>query len=235
MLVLASNSPRRRQLLTIGGWEFRVLAARVDERVEPGEAPGDYVRRLAIDKARATADLLGSVSPDTLVVSADTAVVDRDPMQRGVEQIAEILGKPVDEAEAELMLRRLRGRTHQVYTAVVVRRLGDGKMLSDVCVTDVPMRNYGDEEIMSYVASGDPLDKAGAYAIQNTAFRPVENLSGCYANVMGLPVCHLARLLTAFGVSYDEEIFASCIQSLGYPCTIFRQILDIEEPSVGSC
>ncbi len=229
MLVLASHSPRRRQLLALGGWDFRVIAAPVDEGVIAGETPGDYVRRLAIDKAQAVANLLEMPEASTLVISADTAVIDR------AGQHADILGKPADEAEAEAMLRRLRGRVHQVYTAVVVLRPSDGKMLSDVCITEVPMRNYSDGEILAYVASGDPLDKAGAYAIQHAGFRPVENLNGCYANVMGLPVCHLARLLPAFGVSYDDEVFASCMEFTGHPCEIFCQVLDVEAPWRESC
>ncbi len=219
----------------MGGWDFDVLAAQVDERVVVGEAPGDYVRRLSIHKARAAADLLEAPPPDTLVISADTAVVDFIPAHDGVAQRADILGKPESEDEAAKMLRRLRGRTHQVYTAVVVLRPGDGKMIGEVCITDVPMRNYSDDEIMAYVASGDPLDKAGAYAIQHPGFSPVENLNGCYANVMGLPVCHVARLLSAFGVSSNVGIPASCLQSLGYPCEIFRQVLDAKEPLRGSC
>ena len=93
------------------------------------------------------------------------------------------------------MLRRLRSRTHQVYTGIAVMPLSDGNLLTDLCVTDVPMRAYSDEEIDAYVATGDPLDKAGAYAIQHPDFHPVESMSGCYASVMGLPLCHLTRTL----------------------------------------
>jgi MAF protein len=235
MLVLASNSPRRKQLLALGGWDFRVWAAPVDERVEAGEAPADYVRRLAIEKAQAVARLLAAPLSETLVVSADTAVVDRLPAGDGAAKHVEILGKPADEAEAQAMLRRLRGRVHQVYTAVVVLSPSDGEILSDVCITDVPMRDYSDGEIMAYVASGDPLDKAGAYAIQHPGFRPVDNLNGCYANVMGLPVCHLARLLAVFGVAANKDLFVSCMETLGYPCEIFCQVLDLEAQSRGSC
>src|SRR5204863_5653183 len=101
----------------------------------------------------------------------------------------DILGKPIDNAEAFAMLTRLRGHTHQVYTGVALLRKSDGLLLKELSVTDVPMRDYSDEEINAYIATGDPLDKAGAYAIQHPQFQPVEHMRGCYASVMGLPLC----------------------------------------------
>jgi MAF protein len=109
-----------------------------------------------------------------------------------------ILGKPRDEAEAIDMLRRLRGRQHDVITAVAVIR--NGRSVVDHVTTKVTMRNYTEDEIAAYVASGDPMDKAGAYAVQNTAFAPVSGYDGCYLNVVGLPLCRLARLLRELGV-----------------------------------
>ena len=111
----------------------------------------------------------------------------------------QILGKPADAYEAESMLRRLRGREHQVFTALAVVRRSEGFLALDWCVTDVPMRTYSDEEMCAYIATGDPLDKAGAYAIQHPDFSPVAELQGCFANVMGLPLCHVERTLMQAG------------------------------------
>jgi septum formation protein len=213
MLVLASNSPRRRHLLALGGWSFMTFIAEVDERPLPGEAPKDYVLRLAENKARAVASRVPS---EALIIAADTAVVDG----------GEILGKPADAAEAEAMLRRLRGRTHQVYTALAVLRNADGLLLTDWCMTEVRMRQYSDGEIQAYVESGDPLDKAGAYAIQHRGFQAVESLNGCYASVMGLPLCHLTRTLLKLGLSPRTHVPRTCQQTLDYDCPIYREVLE---------
>jgi MAF protein len=212
MLLLASNSPRRRQLLALGGWTFHMQATEVDERPQTEEHPGDYVLRLAEGKARAAAHLAES---GDLVIAADTTVAD------GMT----ILGKPADASQAAEMLTRLRGRVHRVYTAVAVFCPEDGVLLTDLCVTDVPMRNYSDEELHAYVASGDPLDKAGAYAIQHAGFHPVDRLEGCYANVVGLPLCHLTRTLRKTGVLPNSDVPRGCQEMLGYHCPIFEQIL----------
>jgi MAF protein len=200
-----------------------VTSAQVDESVHFGEHPEAYVRRLAGAKAQAVQSLLGSSLPaETLIIGADTAVVDA----------SEILGKPSNIQEADSMLRRLRGRTHQVFTGLAVIRLGDDSMLSDVCITDVPMRNYADAEMQAYIGSGDPMDKAGAYAIQHANFHPVENLRGCYANVMGLPVCHLTRMMERFGVHPGGDPARACQEALDYPCPIFRQVLSQQGDSI---
>ena len=212
MLVLASNSPRRKQLLDLGGWPFRVQPAEIDERPRPGEAPDNYVLRLAESKARAIAP---HVEPGAVVIAADTTVAD------GML----ILGKPLDAHQAEEMLTQLRGRTHRVYTAIAVLRAPAGSPLTDLGVTDVPMREYTDEEIFAYVASGDPLDKAGAYAIQHAGFHPVENLTGCFANVMGLPLCHLVRTLRKLGVSPQTSVPQACQDMFSYACPVHAQIL----------
>jgi septum formation protein len=242
MLVLASNSPRRKQLMSLGGWEFSALSSQLDESVHNGEIPVDYVLRLARSKARAVLDILERpASPDLLIVAADTTVVDTSGGENhggenpgaGVKIASskrpEILGKPADAAEAEGMLRRLRGRVHQVYTAIAVLRPKDNDLRDQLVVSYVEMRNYSDEEMRRYISSGDPLDKAGAYAIQNPIFRPVEGLSGCYANVMGLPVCHLARLLVEFGEGFDTNLPQACMDMLDNPCPIFRQALGLDE------
>ena len=203
LLVLGSNSPRRRQLLALTGWDFSVAAADVDESQYANESPTDYVLRLAETKARAT-----RADQDQIVLAADTTVVDRN----------EILGKPGDEEEAGAMLRRLRGHAHQVYTGVALLRLRDRLLLKDLCITDVPMRDYSDEEIRAYVQTGDPLDKAGAYAIQHPWFQPVDlsSLTGCYASVMGLPVCHVIRLMRMMDLQPNTDFFRSCETLLEY-------------------
>lgn len=211
-LFLASNSPRRRELLALTGWQFRVQAAEVDETPLPGEPAPAYVVRLAHAKALATGARLGS---GALVVAADTTVVAE----------GRILGKPADAAEAIHMLRQLCGRRHQVYTALALLRTADQQKWETVCLTDVPMRRYSEAELQAYVASGDPLDKAGAYAIQHAGFHPVESLQGCYANVMGLPLCHLVRLLRRVGVEPERLVPQGCQAHLAYTCSVYPEIL----------
>ncbi|OGO40933.1 MAG: septum formation protein Maf [Chloroflexi bacterium RBG_16_58_14] len=211
-LVLASNSPRRRQLLALGGWVFRVMPATVDESPQPGEDAQAYVLRLAISKAQ---DVAARAGTGDVVVAADTTVVDG----------GDILGKPANPLEAETMLRRLRGKTHPVFTALAVLRVSDGALLTDWCVTDVPMRDYNDAEMAAYIASGDPLDKAGAYAIQHSGFNPVVGVRGCYANVMGLPLCHLIRTLARLDIHPHTDLPQRCQDELQYDCPVFSQVL----------
>jgi MAF protein len=211
-ILLASNSPRRRELMALGDWTFNVAVTNVDEMQRPGEAPGEYVLRLAEEKARAAAP---RATVGDFIVAADTTVVDGDAL----------LGKPADAAEATAMLRQLRGRSHQVYTGIAVLEPSTGQLLKDLCVTDVPMRDYSDAEIARYVASGDPLDKAGAYAIQHESFHPVDSLAGCFASVMGLPLCHLLRLLEQFTVPVDADLPMRCQEHLNYPCPVTVAIL----------
>lgn len=210
-LILASNSPRRRQLIGLTGWDFLVSVADVDESPRANESPADYVLRLAETKARAI-----TANADDIVLAADTTVVDG----------SEILGKPQDEAEAVAMLTRLRGRTHQVYTGIALLRAGDDSLLTDLCVTDVPMRDYSDEEIRAYVASGDPFDKAGAYAIQHPKFRPVAGMDGCYASVMGLPLCHVVRSMRKLGAEPNADVPVNCQKLLEYDCPVFYEYLE---------
>lgn len=212
ILILASNSPRRHQLLALGGWMFKVLVANVDESQHPGETPGEYVQRVAEMKARKSAEKSHNAN---IVIAADTAVVDGN----------DILGKPLDENDAIRMLKRLRGHTHQVYTGLALLRVSDGYTITDVSITDVPMRDYSDEEIDAYVQTGDPLDKAGAYAIQHPRFHPVENMQGCFASVMGLPLCRLAYLLQQFDITPESTIGIRCQTELQYDCSISSAIL----------
>lgn len=221
MLVLASNSPRRKQLLGLGGWDFAILPAAIDETPFAGEAPDVYVGRLAENKVLKAAQ---QAPLDAIILAADTTVA--LPADAPGNVAARILGKPLDAQEAERMLQALRGRSHQVYTGMAVLRSSDGRMVKDVCMSEVGMREYTDEEMWMYIASGDPLDKAGAYAVQHAGFHPVEQLEGCYANVMGLPVCHLARLLRQFDLPPQVSLPQDCQQMLGYECPIYRQVLE---------
>ena len=209
-LILASNSPRRRELLALLNLPFEVHPANVDESRLPGEAPADYVRRVAHKKAHAIAEQM-----DGLVLAADTIVVDGDAF----------LGKPSDKSDAFRMLKQLRNRTHQVYTGIVLFDTRDNKRYVDVCRTDVPMRAYSDEEIHAYIATGDPMDKAGAYAIQHSGFHPVEGLQGCYASVMGLPLCHLLIGLRQFDVALPQDLPQKCQSLLDYACPVFEDLL----------
>jgi septum formation protein len=173
-LVLASSSPRRAEILRAVGWSFETSPADVDESLLKGEAPEDYVRRLAREKAGAAASarLFG------LVLGADTTVV--------VE--GEILGKPRDEAEARRMLRRLSGRWHEVLTGVALVRAETGRALVGMERTRVRFAEMSNDEIEWHVRTGDLLDKAGAYAIQGRAALFIEAIEGDYWNVVGLPV-----------------------------------------------
>ena len=195
---------------------FSVSVSNVDESQRTGEAPADYVLRLAEAKARAA---VANARPEHIIIGADTAVVDGN----------QILGKPKDMMEATAMLKMLRGHAHQVYTALAVLRMNDARLVTDLCVTNVPMRNYSDEEIEAYVLSGDPLDKAGAYAIQHLGFRPVENMKGCYASVMGLPLCHLLRVLRKMDVRPEVDLPAACQSRLQYQCPVSSAILRGEQ------
>jgi septum formation protein len=183
-LVLASRSPRRAELLTAAGIPFVVRAADIDETPLPGELPRDYVLRMAEEKARA----VPAAEAET-VLAADTTVV------LGTE----ILGKPVDAADAARMLRALAGQRHEVLTGVCMLR-ADGEMALEVASTAVWFSAMSAREIEEYVASGEPLDKAGAYAIQGIASRWVERIEGSYGNVVGLPVALVYRLLGEFRI-----------------------------------
>lgn len=221
LLVLASSSPRRKDLLSLGGWMFNITPAEIDETPFSGEEPRQYVLRMAESKARTAAARVADTPqpPDLFVVAADTIVVDSAD---GKEQI---LGKPTDAGDATTMLRQLRNHQHVVYTAIAVLRASDRVLMTDLCATSVPMRNYSDQEIDAYIATGDPMDKAGAYAIQHEEFNPVENLRGCYANVVGLPLCHLTRTLLKFGIKPETDVSAACQTALSYHCPVFHQIL----------
>jgi len=202
--------------MALGDWSWSTCVPRVDETRRTGEPPADYVVRLAQAKARAAA---GLAATQQYVVAADTAVADGD----------HLFGKPADAAEAIRMLRLLRGHSHQVYTGIAVLDLPESRLLTDLCITDVPMRAYADLEIDDYVKSGDPFDKAGAYAIQHAGFRPVTHLHGCYASVMGLPLCHLMRLLDRMHADPPSGLPTQCQTHLAYACPVSDAILRGEQ------
>ncbi|HEX3968051.1 MAG TPA: Maf family protein [Edaphobacter sp.] len=187
MLILASASPRRRELLTQAGLKFTVAAANLNEELLPDEAAAAYVQRLAEEKAQAVwnANRQLDTEEDPLVIlGADTCVVSD----------GHILGKPAHSADARRMLELLSGRTHAVLTglAVVTRN----RIIRDMEITQVTFHQLNDQEIARYIAGGEPLDKAGAYAIQGYAARWIPRIEGCYFNVVGLPIARTVALLT---------------------------------------
>ncbi len=210
-LILASTSPRRRELLGLLGLEFEATSPQVDEAPLPDEAPDELVMRLSRLKAASVAG--NPTCPGVPVVAADTIVVFR----------GRVIGKPGSPDEAVDILRMLRGRHHMVYSGVTVMLGAHG--VTDLARTRVIMRDYPDSEIEAYVATGDPLDKGGAYAIQNTGFSPVKAIEGCWANVMGLPLCHLARLLSQFGVALPNDVPAACQAFVGIKCEVYGEII----------
>lgn len=195
-VILASQSPRRRELLTLVGVAHEVRPADIDESVMPDEAPVPHCERLA----RAKAHVLAERHPDAVVIAADTIVVlDGD-----------ILGKPRDEADARAMIARLSGRTHTVFTAMAVAR--EGRTESAVEEVQVTFRALTPEAIAEYVATREPMDKAGAYGIQGFGATIVERIEGDYFSVMGLGLRRLVALLERVGLRYD---FAEGVTRLG--------------------
>lgn len=215
-LVLASNSPRRKQILAWSGVPFSVRPADIDETPQEGESARAYVQRIALTKGR---KMSGSAGFKELIVAADTTVAVDD----------EIIGKPKNAEEARQILLKLRGRVHFVHTAIVVIAPSKGLIERELCTTRVRMRRYTDEEINAYIRTGDPMDKAGAYAIQNESFHPVDQLKGCYASVMGLPLCHLERVLRRMGYGDRKQIPFICQDELAYNCPIFNRVLNGED------
>jgi len=212
-LILASASPRRQELIQLLGLPFQIMTASVDESSVHDSDPAVDV----VETARLKAQEVAAVAPSkSVIIAADTTVV-LDGRR---------MNKPADAGEAYQMLENLRGRTHQVYTGIVVTNLAFDQTVSDVAVINVPMRAYSNDEIAAYIATGDPLDKAGAYAIQNPVFQPVAGLSGCFAGVVGLPLCHLVRSLNKVGVSTPVNIAADCQAFHDYNCPIYQNVLE---------
>jgi septum formation protein len=174
-LVLASSSPRRRELIGSLGLPFDVIKPDIDETQHLGESPLHYVQRLSREKALAVADM---VDTPTLILAADTVVI----------LDSEILGKPTDANEARFILGRLKGREHEVCTAFTVLDTQSNRATTQPVITTVTMRDYSEAEIEAYIATGDCYDKAGGYAIQHPQFQPVQSIDGDYNNVVGLPL-----------------------------------------------
>nr|MBC7246114.1 septum formation protein Maf [Chloroflexota bacterium] len=193
------------------GLPFVVHPAEVEEVNHEGEDAATMVARLAQAKAHAAR----AGVQQGLIVAADTAVY----------LDGEVLGKPKSPADAVSMLRHLRARPHKVFSAVTVLDASSERMRTELAQSTVWMRNYSDEEIATYVASGDPLDKAGSYAIQYADFAPVGRIEGCYANVMGLPLCHLYRILREFGLTLEESPVAACDHFNQRRCNVAGEIL----------
>jgi len=185
-IILASNSPRRRDILRQVGVVFTSDAADVDELVLPGEKSDIYAVRVALDKARVVAARTAA----GIVVAADTVVVLDDA----------ILGKPVDDRDAERMLAKLSGKMHRVITGLAVLDTGTGKTRMESADTRVWFRTLTQDQIVSYVSTGESLDKAGAYGIQGKGSLLVDRIEGCYFNVVGLPLSLLDRMLADFGI-----------------------------------
>lgn len=184
-IILASKSPRRQELLSRMGLEFTVKASRISEKMDPFAHPSDEVARISLAKAQA---VVGACSPEDIIISADTIVVCDGLM----------MGKPHSESDAFSMLRRLSGRDHQVMTGLTV--IGGGRTENLTVTTTLRFRALSDQEIRNYIATGEPMDKAGGYGIQGLASMFVVGLDGDYYNVMGLPICTLTVLLRRFGV-----------------------------------
>ena len=214
--ILASKSPRRKSLLRNIIDPFIVVNSEVDERGIPGETPDEFVIRLAKEKALKGGESLYSNTLDNaLVIGADTIVVDG----------REILGKPLDEVDAARILEQLRGNTHQVLSGIALYHLSTGNVQTRLVCTEVEMREYTDDEVHDYITSGDPMDKAGAYGIQNRDFNPAPEFYGCFANVMGLSLCHLAVLMHEMGIETDRRVAERCQKSIEYQCPVYADIL----------
>ena len=199
-LILASSSPRRRELLQELGWAFRVIPSDAPEEPLPHENPADMVQRLSQDKAQTVAAGLTA----GYVIGADSTVV----------LAGRAIGKPADAAEARQMLRDLRGSRHQVSAGLTVIDAATGRTLTDCLTGEVLLRDFSDAEMETSIASGVPMDKAGAYAIQDKEFRPARLLAGCYSNVVGLPLCRLAAMLQELGfpmpIDRPPSVAAEC-------------------------
>lgn len=202
-IVLASASPRRRELLGLLGLDFVIEDSGVPEETDPAESPAESAVRLARQKAETVASRFA----DALVLGADTVVVAG----------REILGKPVDPEDARRMLQLLRNRWHFVITGVALIDSGNGRQEARFVETGVQMADYSDADIEKYIKTGEPFDKAGSYAVQGLGGRLVARVEGCYTNVVGLPVCEVAEMLHEFGVKV-AAVPAPCTDSAGAPC-----------------
>lgn len=212
-LLLGSQSPRRRALIQLLGLPVQTAVAHADEDAVTIPDPARNVRDTARLKAAVLLAKFGGAR-NTLLLTADTTVALDNRM----------LNKPADEDHAAAMLRALRDRTHEVHSGFVLHMLPDGPVREGVHTAVVTMRPYSDAEIAAYVASGDPLDKAGGYAIQHPAFRPVSRLQGCYLSVMGLPLCNIISMLQQQQLPLAVNWAGLLDAHQGYPCPAFARL-----------
>lgn len=215
---LASASPRRQEMLAWLELSFKIQSVDIDEREKPEEAADFYVKRLAEEKAAVASIKAKAIDADVLILAADTTVVLGN----------RILGKPLNDRHAILMLTDLRDKKHEVITSLLLFNTAQNLKINENCITNVQMRNYTDKEIREYVNSGDPFDKAGGYAIQNSRFNPVINFCGCFASVMGMPLCHLERNLRKYQNYSPRPVNEICQKFLDYTCPIHQRVLSGE-------
>ncbi len=208
-LVLASTSPRRNELLRLLGIPFEKRPSNADETHHEDVNAVDYVRQMAREKGLVVLQTDGE-----WILSADTIVA----------LDGQVVGKPANEEEAYEILRAMRARGHEVYTALCLRAENGSEPLESLCATDVFMRDYSEEELAAYIASEDYKDKAGGYAIQHRGFHPCTGVRGCYANVMGLPLCHLAMLLESAGIKLEADVPQACQRYNEITCEVYSQI-----------
>ncbi len=212
-IILASASPRRRQILSWAIKNFICQSADIDETPHIEEDPVLYCERMALEKA----SVLTRFHPleEKFILASDTTVF----------RNCQIYGKPRDAADAFRMIKELQGKPHVVCTAIVLLHTNQTKQESALCVcqTTVQMRPFTDAEIEDYVASGDPEGKAGAYAIQNRLFEPVSSIQGCYACVMGLRLCHTELLFSQLGIQFDKDFSSCCKANITYPCNLKKE------------
>lgn len=193
-IILASKSPRRHDILNLAGYSHTVMVSDADETLPAGISPADAVRVLSVRKAEAVlSELNNEGSEDFVIIAADTVV----------EFEGDIFGKPKDEADARRMLSAMSGKSHYVHTGVTVT---DGeRTVSETVSARVVMREITSEELEGYIASGAPMDKAGAYGIQGTAGAFVSSVEGDFFSIMGLPMCRLSEILREYGIGLFEE------------------------------
>jgi MAF protein len=211
-LILASGSPRRHELVSLLGIPFDSVTPDVRESA----ASGENARETAFLLARMKAQAVASTRPGTIIVGADTVVVLH----------GRVMGKPADAPSASVMLHALRGQEHQVISGLAVLDATGGTATVQTVESRVWMRDYQGDEIADYIARGEPFDKAGGYAIQDRLFHPVARIEGCYANVMGLPLCHLYRALKQMGLTLPASPRPACDIHSGRRCLVAERILD---------
>ncbi len=192
-IILASKSPRRHEILCLGGFDHEIKVSDADESLPDGLTAAESAREISKRKALAVKQELTAEQQEAVIIAADTVV----------EVGGEIFGKPKDEREAEMMLRTLSGKVHFVHTGITV--IDGGRVYSEAVTTEVTVRELFDDEIKGYIASGEPMDKAGAYAVQGKGGAFVSSLKGDYFNVVGLPLCRISSILRECGIILFEQ------------------------------